>query len=304
MNDIQVVAKKREEVIDAIRKFFKDQNFREVFTPILVPTPSCEPNLEVFETQLRDLNKNKKRAFLIMSPEYSIKKLLAVGMGSCFEITKCFRNEEEISPLHNSEFTMIEWYRVGADYTAVMSDCENIFTKILGTTMRYQGLDYDLSLPWPRYTVAELFKTNNPPQEDFYKIFFNNIEPELKASRRPAIICDYPLYAASLARRKKENPNVAERFEIFLAGVELGNCFTELTDSVEQRKRFEAEMIERKQNHKTEYPIDESFLKALETIPPLISGIAVGIDRLIMLAMDVPTIAETMCLPPDDLWNR
>ena len=302
MNNIQNIAQKREETIDTIRKFFKDQNFREVFTPILVPTPSCEPNLEVFETELRYATGYKQRAFIIMSPEYSIKKLMAAGVGSCFEITHCFRNEEEVSPLHNPEFTMIEWYRVGGDYKDVMADCEALFTKILGVKMRYQGADYDLSLPWQRYTVAELFGTVEPPEDDFYKIFFNEIEPKLKASKRPAIIYDYPLYAASLAKRKKDNPNVAERFEIFLAGVELGNCFTELTDGREQRLRFKKDMTERKRLGKTEYPIDKELLSVLDKIPP-VSGIAVGVDRLVMLAMDVPTVAETMCFPAGEIFS-
>lgn len=194
----------REKVIDTIRSFFKDQGFREVFTPTLVPIPSIEPNLEVFETELRTSKGVKRRAFLIMSPEFSIKKLLAGGIGNCFEIAKCFRNEEEVSSLHNPEFTMLEWYRVGANYRDVMKDFEQMFLKIIGKDkMVYQGEKYDLSLPWPRISVSEAFKKYaqkdvlKVTDEDFYKIFFNEVEPALARSRKPFFIYDYPISQAS-----------------------------------------------------------------------------------------------------------
>ena len=123
----------REKVIDAIRAFFKTQGFHEVFTPILVDIPSCEPNLEVMQTQVRTASGIKRKAYLILSPEYSLKKLIAKGSGNIFEITRCFRNEEEVSRLHNPEFTMLEWYRVNANYKDIMVDFEQLFTKIVGS---------------------------------------------------------------------------------------------------------------------------------------------------------------------------
>jgi len=306
----------REKVIDTIRSFFKDQGFHEVFTPILVPVPSIEPNLEVFKTQLRTAKGIKRKAFLIMSPEFSIKKLLAVGIGNCFEITKCFRNEEEVSRLHNPEFTMLEWYRTGADYTDVMKDFEQLFTEIIKkinsnadlSKWEYQGEVYDLNLPWPRISFEEAFakyvgiKIEDVKDEDFYKIFFNEIEPKLKESRKPVIIYNYPISQASLSKPAKD-PRFAERFEVFLAGVELGNCFSELTDHVEQKKRFEADLVERRKIGKTVYPIDEDLIEALKSGLPKVSGIAVGVDRLVMLAADVPTISETMFFPGEEIFD-
>lgn len=292
----------REKVVDTIRAFFKSQGFREVFTPILVPTPSCEPNLEVFETELRTSREEKRRAFLIMSPEYSIKKLLTEGIGNCFEIAKCFRNEEEVSRLHNPEFMMLEWYRVNANYFDVMDDFEKLFLQIIGKNkMTYQGIEYDLTPPWPRISVEEAFSGKIPDEENFSVDFFNKVEPKLTASQKPAFIYDYPKYQASLA--KINSKGYAERFEVFLAGLELGNCFTELTDAAEQKKRFEEELQERKAAGKTEYPIDEEFIKALEKGLPPVSGIAVGVDRLVMLAANAADISETIFFPANKIFK-
>jgi len=306
----------REKVIDTIRAFFKNQGFREVFTPILVPVPSIEPNLEAFETLLRTPSYGraspgkKKRAFLIMSPEYSIKKLLAEGIGNCFEITKCFRNEEEVGPIHNPEFTMLEWYRVEADYRDIMRDFESLFLKIIGKdNLTFQGRTYDLSLPWPRITVAEAFRkfagkdVLKVTDEDFYKIFFNEVEPKLAKSHKPFFIYDYPVSQASLSRVKSDDPRFAERFEVFLAGVELWNCFSELVDWREQKRRFEAERVLRHAQHKTDYPIDEDLISALKSGLPEVSGIAVGVDRLIMLAADVPEISDILTFPAQEIFK-
>lgn len=300
----------RERVIDTIRSFFKDRAFHEVFTPILVPVPSIEPNLEVFETQLRTSKGLGRKGFLIMSPEFSIKKLLAAGIGNCFEITKCFRNEEEVSKLHNPEFTMLEWYRIQADYTDIMKDFEDLFVKIIGgNKLTYQGDEYDLTRPWPRISFKEAFKkyTNKDvlkvPDGDFYKIYFNEIEPELLKLKKPYFLYDYPISQASLSRPKASDGRFAERFEIFLAGIELGNCFSELTDHIEQKKRFEADLIERKKTGKTVYPIDEDLIEALKSGLPKVSGIAVGVDRLIMLAADASSISETLFFPGEEIFN-
>ncbi len=308
----------REKVIDTIRSFFKDQGFREVFTPVMVPVPSIEPNLEVFETELRTSRGEKRRGFLIMSPEFSIKKLLAAGVGSCFEITKCFRNEEEVSRLHSPEFTILEWYRVGADYINVMEDFENLFCSIVKkvrgegvdlSKFKYLDKEYDLTLPWPRISVAEAFQKYanknvlEVSEEDFYKIFFNNIEPELAKSGKPFFIYDYPISQASLSRPSKKDPRFAERFEVFLAGIELGNCFSELTDAKEQRRRFDEDLSTRKKMGKTDYPIDNDLIDALASGLPEVSGIAVGVDRLVMLAADAESVADTLFFPGDEIFN-
>jgi lysyl-tRNA synthetase class 2 len=289
----------REKVIDIIRAFFKNQGFHEVSTPILVSIPSCEPNLEVFQTQLRTASGVKCKAYLILSPEYSLKKLISAGLGNIFEITKCFRNEEEVSRLHNPEFTMLEWYRVNADYWDIMQDFENLFVKIIGKNkFTYQGEEYDISLPWPRISFAELGMAEIP-DEEFYKKFFNEVEPKLRASHKPAIIYDYPISQAALARPKASDPRFAERFEVFLAGLELGNCFSELTNAEEQKRRFTKELAERKRLGKTEYLMDKDLIEALNSMPPT-AGIAVGVDRLIMLAADAEDISETLFFPASE----
>ena len=291
----------REKVIDTIRSFFKARGLREVFTPILVPVPSAEPNLEVFETQLKTFGGKKRRSFLILSPEYSIKKLLAAGVGNCFEITRCFRNEEEVSRLHNPEFTMLEWYRVGADYREIMTDFEELFIKIVGgKRLKYQGQVYDLTRPWPKISLKKLVHV---PDEDFYKVFFNEIEPKLVISHKPYFIYDYPISQAVLARPKPEDPRFAERFEVFVAGIELGNCFSESTDIAELKKRFKKNLAERKRLGKTQYGIDKEFVKALKTGLPASAGFAVGVDRLIMLAGDFSDIGQTLTFPAERLFR-
>ncbi len=307
----------REKVIDAIRSFFKNQGFHEVFTPVLVPIPSIEPNLEVFETELKTSKGLKRKGFLIMSPEFSIKKLLASGIGNCFEVTRCFRNEEEVSRLHNPEFTMLEWYRIKANYMDIMNDFEKLFTRIVKevnpkvdlSKWEYQGEIYDISLPWPRISFEEAFlkfagkKIDNIKDEDFYQIFFNEIEPRLRESKKPAIIYDYPVSQAALAKRNEKDPRFAERFEVFLGGMELGNCFSELTDAKEQKERFEKDLEERKSLGKTDYPIDEDLIDALSEGVPEVSGIAVGVDRLVMLAANAPSVSETLFFPGDELFD-
>jgi len=329
----------REKVIGAIRSFFKTQDFHEVQTPILVPTPSCEANLEVFQTELRTLKGKKRNGYLIMSPEYSIKKLLAAGIGNCFEITKCFRNEEEVSKLHNPEFTMLEWYRINSDYIRVMEDFEGLFIDIIKKinpnfdlkNWTYQNESYDISLPWTRITIAEAFQKlahidtdtllseqglleiakdkgykvseKTAWEEIFYQIIFNEIEPELKKTGKPYFLYDYPVSQASLSKKKESDPRFAERFEVFVASTELGNCFSELLDAKEQKTRFEKDLAERKRNGKTMYSVDEELIKALNSGMPEVSGIAVGVDRLVMLAGNFETLSDTLFFPANEIFD-
>lgn len=306
----------REKVVDVIRSFFKGQGFHEVFTPVLVPIPSIEPNLEVFKTELRTSKGEKRNAYLIMSPEFSIKKLLVGGIGNCFEITKCFRNEEEVSSLHNPEFTMLEWYRLNADYFDVMEDFEKLFIEIVKkvnpkvdlSKWEYQGNVFDLTTPWPRIRIPDAFEKYaghdvlEVSDEDFYQIYFNKIEPMLQKMGKPYFIYDYPVSQASLSRPAKD-PRFAERFEVFIGGVELGNCFSELTDAKEQKKRFEEDRATRLAQGKEDYPIDEDLIEALVSGLPAVAGIAVGVDRLVMLAGNLGSLEETLFFPGRELFD-
>ena len=304
----------RAKFFELVREFFREKDFLEVDTSLMVEQAGLEPNLTPFETKLIGRDGKSETRYLITSPEHQMKILLCKGVGSIFQICKCFRNCEEGSPIHNSEFMMIEWYRIEANYKDVMRDTENLFRyvakNLLDDKFIYQGEEVDLNSEWERISVREVFSkyaeinnvidislenfrvaaekleiqiTNEDTWDDiFYKIFLSRIEKELGRGR-PTILYDYPAHMAALSKKRG---GVCERFEVYIAGIELANAFSELTDAMEQRKRFEEESEERKRQGKSELPMPEDFLKALEKGMPECSGIALGLDRMFMLLMD------------------
>ncbi|AKM81547.1 MAG: hypothetical protein UT13_C0001G0585 [Candidatus Pacebacteria bacterium GW2011_GWF2_38_9] len=332
----------REKVIDAVRLFFKGQAFHEVETPLLASCPGAEPYLNLFETSLELPDGQKKQAYLLTSPEYSMKKLLAAGLGNIFQICKTFRNQESLGGKHNPEFTILEFYRANANYLDVMNDFEAMMAFICqalslnAKKVVYQGCTFDLTSPYLKFSVAELFEKYlhlNADQllnleflrqkaqslgydlsgleslsadlawEELYnQLFLNEIESKLAAFNKPVIVYDYPTPQAALARKKASDPRFAERFEVYLAGMELGNAFGELIDPKEQKKRLEADMLLRKELGKKDHKIDQDFLTALEFGLPESSGMAVGIDRLIMLFADVSNIDQTLFFPASEAF--
>lgn len=316
----------REKIIRVIRDFFYQENFHEVFTPVLVPALIPESYLEVFETFLRRRDGSCKKLYLIPSPEVSIKKLLVGGIGNCFEISRSFRNGEMDSRFHQPEFTLLEWYRVGANYEKIMEDCEKLIAylnlriknKKEDLKITYQGREIDLTAPWERISVVQAFlkyakvpysaidnlekirrvavkKGYSVKKEDsweqlFHQIYLNEVEPHLGRGR-PTVIYDYPKELAALAKIKKTDPRFCERFEFYIGGLELGDCYTELTDWREQEERFKKEL------KKVSVVADSDFLAALKTGLPDCAGIAVGVDRLVMLFADVVDIKETLPFP-------
>jgi len=329
----------REKVLTAIRRFFLDRGFHEIETPYLTPYLPPESYLDIFATTLYSRNRIPTIAFLPTSPEPFIKKLLVAGIGKCFAMPKSFRNTEDKSKTHNPEFTILEWYRVNADYTDIMRDCEDLLVFINtylsrskrnaeGTTsttkLVYQGKNVDLSRPWERITVADAFKRfahidlvkafkrdalaklakvkgyhvdiKDSWEELFHQIFLNEIEHRLGRGK-PTIIYDYPAKLAALSRKKISDPRFAERFEFYIEGLELGDAYSELTDWREQLARFGEEDAERKRLGKVRHPIDMDFIAALKTGMPKAGGIAIGVDRLIMLFADVDDIADTLFFP-------
>ncbi len=336
----------REQVIDAIRAYFKGQGFHEVEVPLLLPTPSTEPFLEVFKTELKDDHGNKWDGFLPSSPEFALKKLLSAGSGSIFTITKSFRNGEGRSSRHNPEFTILEWYHTPGDYMDVANDFEGLMRFILQNLrssehspkiaqgselfMSYQNKKYNLGSPWERISVAEAFDkyagidletmlnvsklkeigkkkgyqvdAKTTWEEIWNQIIANEIEPKLGING-PTILYDYPVAQAALSKRSVKDPRLAERFEVFMAGLELGNCFSELTDWKEQEARCLADLAERKALGRTEFPMDSDFIEALKMGMPETGGIAVGVDRLVALFADVPTIADTLFFPVEELFD-
>lgn len=327
----------REKVIDALREFFKIRQFHEVETPLLVRSPGTEPYLDVFETELRFSEGDTHRAFLLTSPEYAMKKLLAAGLKNIFQICKSFRNGEGRSTRHNPEFTILEYYRSHADYTSIMTDMEELLTflakKVKGSEyeagFQYQGFHIDLGRPFLKYSVEEAFQqfagvsrevllseqqlisaaqkkgyqTNQDTtwEQAYNQIFLNEIETKLDKSK-PTIIYDYPASQAALSKKKENDPAFAERFEIYLAGIELGNAFSELIDAHEQKTRLIAELAERQKLGKTEYPLDEDFIEALSSGLPECTGIAIGVDRLVMLFANVASIEDTLFFPVQELF--
>lgn len=322
----------RERVIDAIRAFFKQQGFHEVETPLLLPTPSTEPFLEVFKTELVDDLGERREAFLPSSPEFAMKKLLSAGSGSIFTMTKSFRNGEGRSGRHNPEFTILEWYHTPGDYMTVAEDFEQLmlFINQGKEKLEYQGKEYSLATPWEKISVAEAFSryagideetmlsedklkeagkkkgymidATTTWEEIWNQIIANEIEPRLGV-KGPTILYDYPISQAALAKKAKD-PRYAERWEAYLAGMELGNCFSELSDWQEQEARCKADLSERKRLGKTEFPMDTDFIEALKLGMPRTGGIAVGVDRLCALLADVPSIQETLFFPAGELFDN
>ena len=336
MKDKLQILQIREKVVDAIRAFLKKEKFLEVTTPILVPALPIESYIEIFETTLLDRQRRPSTRYLTTSPEVALKKLLCQGVGSCFEITKSFRNTETQSLTHNPEFTILEWYRVNADYTDVMKDCENMILAINKKInphnpfiLSYQipntkyKIQLDLTPPWPRISIKDAcqkfahydldaafdfsamkkiflakgyqFEKNTTWEEMFDQIYINEIETEIKKINRPVILYDFPAAMGALAKKKKNNPNYVERFEFYIAGMELGDAYSELQDANEQEARFKNEMKEIKRKGKTEYKTDWEFIKALKSPGlPRCSGIAVGVDRLVMLFADCASIQDVL----------
>lgn len=324
----------RLKIIGFIRIFFKERGFVEVDTPALVRYPGTEPHLDPLKTELKIKGRGNYGGYLITSPEYSIKKLLAAGLGNMFELAKCFRNNEPQSPNHNPEFLMLEWYRVNADYKMLMAETEELI-KFLARQLFgreeivYQGQKIDLS-SWEKSSVRDLFlkfaridlnKSENnaeklaaeakklgydipvgdPFDDIFFKIFLNKIEPNLPKNK-PIIIYDYPLPLASLARQNKKNPLYAERFEVYLGGLELANAFSELADPEEQRMRFEKEKEIRRGLGKEPDLLDGELLEALKFLPET-AGIALGVDRLAMIFADAKTIDEILFFPANQIFK-
>ena len=295
------ILRKRQLITQAARAFFYSQNFWEIETPCRIPAPIPETYIDSVVSG---------SWFLQASPEICMKRLLAAGYKKIFQICKCYR-EGERGSRHLPEFTLLEWYRSDSDYTDLMADCENLFGHIAasleaGMRLDYQGKNLELDPPWERITVDEAFRlyASVPLEEaihtgQFEEILVDKVEPFL-GIRKPTFIYDYPLPLASLARRKRNNSSLAERFELYLFGMELANGFSELIDPAEQRKRFEETAQERLQWRKPNYPMPEPFLHDLANMPEA-AGIALGLDRLIMIMTNAGIIDDVVAFTPEML---
>jgi lysyl-tRNA synthetase class 2 len=298
----------RARVIDAVRAYFRGEGFLEVETPVVVPSPGLDLHLDACEAT---------GGYLITSPEYQMKRLLAGGLPRVFQLARCHRQGER-GALHNPEFTMVEWYRAFAGYEAVMADTEALVRAAALAAggkpeLRLGERRVPVDGPFERITVAEAFVRHAGVAPDamvamaagdedtYFRLLVERVEPALAACERPVFLVDYPASQASLARRKPSDPRLAERFELYAAGVELCNGFGELTDPVEQRARLEHDRAERARRGLPLYPIDERFLDALGRGMPRAAGNALGLDRLVALAVGAPTIGEVQAFPAGEL---
>jgi lysyl-tRNA synthetase class 2 len=239
-----------------------------------------------------------------------MKRMMAAGYEKVFQICRCWR-ERERGSLHLPEFTLLEWYRAGGDYLSLMEECEELIRSVvtgigLGQKLIFRGREIDLSEPWQRISVNEAFHryTQTSVTEAlgkglFDEIMVQDIEPKLGLGK-PTFIYDYPAQRGALARLKQEDQTVAERFELYTGGLELANGFSELVDSEEQRRRFHLENENRKSFGKSVYAMPEKFLGELDNMPPS-AGIALGVDRLVMVFLDVKIIDEVVAFTPEEL---
>jgi elongation factor P--(R)-beta-lysine ligase len=291
----------RSQIIQAVRRFFIDRDYLEVETPIRIPAPAPEAHIDAVATG---------DWFLQTSPELCMKQLLAAGLPRIFQICKCFRHRER-GRKHLPELTMLEWYRAGGNYLSLMEECEELLIFIAHQLGRGQKLNYrhhpiELRRPWVRLPVANAFEKYGSVSMDealvagrFDEAMAFEIEPQLGAPV-PVFLCDYPAPHGALARLKTRDPLLAERFELYVAGLELCNGFSELTDAAEQRQRFEKEQHLRRSLNKTDYPMPHQFLKALSDMPEA-CGNALGIDRLVMLFADTDNIDDVVAFTPEEL---
>ena len=325
----------RGRIVSALRRWFEAEGFTEVEGGALQVSPGNETHLHAFATDLVRSDGSARRLYLHTSPEFAMKKLLAAGEERIFDFARVFRNRER-SALHHPEFTLLEWYRAHEGYERIMDDCAAILRRGGASRGRRDASGFagarrirspsrsgspsprpspatPGSISWRRFPSIRM--TSRSPialakearrigirladddtwSDIFSRILSERVEPHLGIGR-PLILYDYPASEAALARRKPSDPRLAERFELYVAGVELANAFGELTDPVEQRRRFEADMAEKERIYGERYPIDEDFLAALAAMPPA-SGCALGLDRLVMLATGAERIEDVIWTP-------
>ncbi len=312
------------------RAFFSARGYAEVETPCLVPVPGMEVHLRAFRSEYRPhLGAGTRRAlWLRTSPELALKRLLVAGAGPVFELARVWRNGEA-GPLHAPEFTMLEWYRPGLSFEGLMDETEAFVRAVCPPVVAHGGVETDLRLPFQRLTVAEAFaehcggldvlgtdgdaarlraearraglqaREEEGWEDLFFRLLLERVEPRIGRDRA-AFLTHWPVPQAALARRDPDDGRAALRFELFAAGVELANAFDELTDPAEQRERFERDVAERRRLYSEEgegWGVDDDFLRALEHGMPAGSGIALGFDRLAMLASGARRIEDVLWLP-------
>ncbi|SFM66064.1 EF-P lysine aminoacylase EpmA [Thermodesulforhabdus norvegica] len=294
---------KRAEILKCLRRFFWDRGFLEVETPLITSEPAPEAHIEPLRCEL---------GWLITSPELHMKRLIASGLEKIFQITRVFR-KGELGKKHLPEFTMLEWYRAGESYEALIEDCRDLISFVA----------FELNLPSPFAYEGKLLRHNNglsvitveeaflrwagwnpvrkPDPDRFYVDLVEKVEPQMGIPD-PTVLKDYPASESALARLKENDPMVCERFELYWGGLELANGFSELTDPIEQRRRFEQVLSARSEGSLPPLPVPKKFLSALSSLPPC-AGIALGVDRLVMIITGAAKIGEVVAFSEDFYEN-
>jgi len=326
------VFEQRARLLKSVREFFFQNGFLEIETPNLSPCLIPESYLEVFSTQAKNKLGDSVPAFFTPSPELWHKKLLASGSGNIFEITKSYRNTDMGGSLHNQEFTLLEWYRVNANCQDTMKDCEELIRFLHPLpSLLYQGQSISLVDDFECLSVINAFKkyaqldeevlfneellknaavsknyslSSDDNWEDVYNyIYVKEIEPHLGFGR-PTFIYDFPSQFAPLAKTSLTDPRIRERFELYIAGVELADAYNELTDPVEQKHRFDLENLARQKFGKTDIVVDYDFISALESGLPDCSGVALGVDRLVMILTNQTNISNVILFSGADIFGQ
>jgi lysyl-tRNA synthetase class 2 len=290
----------RSRVMRLIRAFFENEGFLEVQTPILTVAPAPEVHIKAIPADTG--------RFLITSPELHMKRLLAAGFEKIYQVTRAFRGGER-GRLHHPEFTILEWYRSGADYKYLQEDCQKLVRSVCeapgrSSGLHFKGIPLDPAGGWGRYTVREAFAKfagwapgPDPDPHRFDLDMVEKVEPNL-GFPSPCFLEDYPVSQAALARTKPGEPDVAERFELYWAGIELANGFSELTDPAEQLSRFEAAIARKEELEGVRHKLPDAFLQSLHHLAPC-AGIAFGVDRFVMLLAGAEDIDSVVAFPPE-----
>lgn len=320
---------RRADMVKSLREFFDRRGYVEVDTPALQVSPGMEPHLTAFETSLGEPGGGRRPVYLHTSPEFAMKKLLAAGMQRIFQLARVFRDGERTAR-HHPEFSMLEWYRTGAGWRDIAEEAAAFVRTSCGPVVQRGDVSCDLTRPWEFLSVQDAFErhagidllatASDPLDPDtdmlcmfadglgirtaetdtwediFFRIYLERVEPQLGVGTA-TVLHSYPASLAALARLSPEDGRVSDRFEIFICGLELANGYGELTDAAEQRRRFETMTQQRVAEGRAPYPVDEDFLAALESGIPDCAGIALGFDRLVMLAAGAERIDDVLWAP-------
>ena len=285
---------KRSNALRALRNFFDEHGFLEVNTPVRIPTPALEDYIEAIPSG---------NAWLRTSPEFHMKRLLAAGYGKIWQIGPCFRKDEE-GRRHRLEFTMLEWYRANATWLEVLDDAEKLLHHAAMAVNKsamcsFGGYDVDTAPPWERITVDDAFRKYAGIELDsalqqgrFEEILVEKVEPHLGVNGKPTALMEYPLACSGLSRRIPGSNDRVERWEVYVAGLELGNACSELADPEEQAARFNECAMLRQRENRMVYDLDQAFLDAMRVGMPPAAGVAIGLDRLFMLLAGASSIQE------------